>query len=62
MTESETTVTEQAMDLGSITITRFIDEGGDIVTGVSVDGDIPIITQLVLIRMAEDTILRGTDE
>lgn len=56
------TVTEQAMDLGSITITHFIDEGGDIVTGVSVDGDIPIVTQLGLIRMAEDTILRGTDE
>lgn len=50
------------MDLGSITITHFIDEGGDIVTGVSVDGDIPIVTQLGLIRMAEDTILRGTDE
>lgn len=55
-------MTEQAMDLGSITITHFIDEGGDIVTGVSVDGDIPIVTQLGLIRMAEDTILRGTDE
>lgn len=48
--------------IGTITITEYLDEDGDIITGVSVDGDIPLVTQLGLLRMAEDTILNCNDE
>lgn len=55
-------MTDEAMPLGSITISHYLDNTGDIITGVSVDGDIPIVTQLGLLRMAEDTILRMDEE
>lgn len=55
-------MTDEAMPLGSITISHYLDSTGDIITGVSVDGDIPIVTQLGLLRMAEDTILRMDEE
>lgn len=51
---------EMEMNVGSITITYYMDEDGDLNTGVSVDGDIPIVTQLGLLELAKDSILIGT--
>ena len=45
--------------IGKITLTYDLWEDGDIVTGFTVEGDIPVIAQLGMLRMAEDTILRG---
>lgn len=55
-------MTDEAMPLGSITISYYLDTDGDMVTGVSIDGDMPIVTQFGLLRMAEDTILRTDEE
>lgn len=45
------------LSIGSITISYEFGDDGDIITGVQVDGDIPVVTQLGLLRLAEDTIL-----
>ena len=50
------------MNLGSITISYELDDDGDMITGVSIDGDLPIVTQLGLIELAKDTILRMDSE
>lgn len=50
------------MNLGSITISYELDDDGDMITGVSIDGDLPIVTQLGLIELAKDTILRMDPE
>lgn len=55
-------MTDEAMPLGTITISYFLDTDGEMATGVSVDGDMPLVTQLGLLRTAEDTILRMDEE
>lgn len=45
------------MNVGSITITYEIDEDGDMLTGVSIEGELPVVTQLGLLELAKDTIL-----
>lgn len=45
-------MTDEAVSLGSITITYFLDTDGEMATGVSIDGDMPTVTQLGLLRMA----------
>lgn len=50
------------MQLGSITITYEMSDDGHMDTGLTIDGDMPIITQLGLLDLARDTILRGDDE
>lgn len=48
---------EHYMNVGSITITYEIDEDGDMLTGVSIEGELPVVTQLGLLELAKDTIL-----
>ena len=47
------------VNIGTITITYDMTDDGDMLTGVSVDGDMPIVTQLELLDLARDTILAG---
>lgn len=49
-------------NIGSIHIGYEIWEDGDMVTTLTVEGDIPVVTQLGLLRMAEDTILHPEGE
>lgn len=44
------------------TITYDMTDDGDMLTGVSVDGDMPIVTQLGLLDLARDTVLAGCYE
>lgn len=55
-------MTEEAVSLGSITITRYTSADGETVAGVNVDDDLDVHAQLDLLRMAEDTILRMDEE
>lgn len=48
------------MEIGSIVITYSMADDGDLITDVSVEGDIPIATQLGLLELAKDSILIGT--
>lgn len=48
------------MKVGSITITYEMMDDGDIITGLNVDGDLPVVTQLGLLELAKDTILQNT--
>jgi hypothetical protein len=45
--------------VGSIHISYSMGTDGDLLTDVSVDGDIPIATQLGLLELAKDSILIG---
>lgn len=45
-------------EIGKLTITYDLDDSGDTVTNVIVDGDIPLSVQLGLLRLAEDSLLR----
>lgn len=47
------------VSIGTITITYDMTDDSDMLTGVSVDGDMPIVTQLGLLDLARDTILAG---
>lgn len=53
---------DEPVDIGSITISYYIGHDGDMISGVSVEGDLPMITRLGLLRMAEDTILRMDED
>ena len=48
------------MEIGSVVITYSMADDGDLITDVSVEGDIPIATQLGLLELAKDSILIGT--
>lgn len=48
-----------AIRLGNIVIGYFMSEDGDIQTSYSVEGDIPVVTQLGLLSMAQDTVFRS---
>lgn len=53
------------MNAGNINISYDVWPDGDIVTAVNVEGDIPLVTQLGLLELAKDTILKkaaGEDE
>ena len=45
------------MDIGRITIDYTVTDEGDLQTSYTVDGDLPIVTQLGIIELAKDTIL-----
>lgn len=47
--------------VATITISYEMDDLGDLVTNVNIEGDIPIVTQLGLLEMAKDSILIGID-
>lgn len=49
------------MVVATITISYEMDDLGDLVTNVNIEGDIPIVTQLGLLEMAKDSILIGID-
>lgn len=55
-------MTDEAMPLGTITITRYTSADGETLAGVNVDDDLDVHAQLGLLRMAEDTILRMDEE
>lgn len=46
------------MNAGNIKISYDVWPDGDIVTAVNVEGDIPLVTQLGLLELAKDTILK----
>lgn len=46
------------MNAGNIKISYDVWPDGDIVTAVDVEGDIPLVTQLGLLELAKDTILK----
>ena len=51
------------MNIGTITITVYLDDNGDEMTSVSVTGDhFPLITQLGAIDLARDSLLRPEEE
>lgn len=47
------------MRIGSIVITYSMADDGDLLTDVTVEGDIPVATQLGLLELAKDSILIG---
>ncbi|VEW13518.1 Uncharacterised protein [Brevibacterium casei] len=47
--------------VATITISYEMDDLGDLLTNVNIEGDIPIVTQLGLLEMAKDSILIGID-
>lgn len=49
-------------NIGSIHITQEIADDGDVLTNVTVDGDMHLVTQLGLLRLAEDTLINGGRE
>lgn len=50
------------LELGEIVLTYSITEDGDIMSGLSITGEIPVAMQLGLLELAKDTILRGIYE
>jgi hypothetical protein len=48
--------------IGTLKIHYVLDEDGDILTGVEVEGEIPVVVQLGLLEMAKDTILNPPDD
>lgn len=50
------------MTVGSITIDLTLTDDGDEVTSVRVEGDLPVVTQIGLLAMAQDSILNGPEE
>lgn len=51
------------MDIGRITIDYWLTDEGDLQTGVTVEGDIPLVTQLGIIELSKDSLLHPpTDE
>lgn len=46
------------MIAGQMTVTYEVWPDGDIVTNLTVEGDIPLVTQLGLLELAKDTILK----
>lgn len=52
----------RAMKIGEIKISYEMAEDGDVLTNVEVDGELPFVTQLGLLEMAKDTLLRGVDD
>lgn len=58
--QNEDVGAEMEMNVGSITITYNMADDGDMLTDVSVEGELPIVTQLGLLELAKDSILIGT--
>ena len=50
------------MTVGSIVIDLTLTDDGDEVTSVRVEGDLPVVTQIGLLAMAQDSILNGPEE
>lgn len=48
--------------IGYIHIDYRLASGGDIITSVDTDGDLPLVTQLGLLEMAKDTLLHPPTE
>lgn len=48
--------------IGTILITCEAHADGDLITGVTRTGDMPLVTQLGLLDLARDTILNGPDD
>ena len=50
------------MNIGSIAISVYLDDEGDEIVSVDVNGDhFPLITQLGALELARDTLLRPED-
>ena len=50
------------MDIGTITITVYLNDNADEIVSVDVTGDhFPLITQLGALELARDTLLRPED-
>lgn len=45
------------MDIGRLIIDYTVTEDGDLQTALTVEGDLPVVTQLGIIELAKDTIL-----
>lgn len=45
------------VEIGTIHIRYWADEGGDLLTSVSVDGEMPLVTVIGLLEMAKDELL-----
>lgn len=51
------------MDIGTITITVYLDDDGDEMTSVNVTGDhFPLISQLGALELARDSLLRPEED
>ncbi len=48
-----------AIHVGSIHIGYDLADDGEPITTVTTDGDMPLVTQLGLLRLAEDTLMNG---
>ena len=44
--------------VGRLTITYTIEADGNMTSDYDIDGDLPLVTQLGLLRLAEDTAIR----
>lgn len=49
-------------EVGSIHISYYLDEEGELVSGVSVEGDMPMVVVIGLLEMAKDTVLATSYE
>lgn len=49
-------------EVGSIHISYYLDDEGELVSGVSLEGDMPIVVVIGLLEMAKDTVLASTYE
>lgn len=50
------------VSIGTITITYDATPDGDLITGVTATGDMPLVTKLGLLDLARDTMLNGHDD
>lgn len=49
-------------EVGAIHISYYLDEEGELVSGVSVEGDMPMVVVIGLLEMAKDTVLATSYE
>lgn len=49
-------------EVGSIVIGYGLDEEGELITSVSVEGDLPVVVSLGLLELAKDTILATAND
>lgn len=49
-------------EVGAIHISYYLDEEGELISGVSVEGDMPMVVVIGLLEMAKDTVLATSYE
>lgn len=50
------------VEIGTIHIRYWADEDGDLLTSVSVDGEMPLVTVIGLLEMAKDELMHSFED